>query len=390
MVKEKNNKNGIIKKYALFVTKNPFVVIVLAILITIFAIHYSGMIKNESVDYKNILPESIEVIKANNIFEDNFGTTDTVSVVLELDSQVIGSTEPKEISDYRIIEYMDTFEEYVSSSSEIKSTESAANILRLIHQGKLPKDNKEINNDIEKNGILSQYISQDKTLAVIKIQLVEDYDQEEVVDELLSAIDELEAPQGVKVSLSGEAASQIIVNRMIAPDMAKTSQISMFGIIIILVLSFWSIKYGLMPLTTIIIGVIWTMGFIGLMGIGMNSATSGVISMIMGIGIDFGIQVINRFRQEYNKLKQIEESMRITLEAVVFPMLITTLAAIIGFKAMSMGQLQILADMGNMMMYGVVFCFLVAITIIPVLVIYVEKTHLKIKNAHKKLIKKRR
>jgi len=94
--------------------------------------------------------------------------------------------------------------------------------------------------------------------------------------------------------------------------------------------------------------------------------------MIMGIGIDFGIQVVNRFRQERKK-HGIEKAMEITLSSVFIPMLITTLAALIGFRAMSLGKLTLLGDLGNMMSLGVLFCFIAAISVVPSALVISEK-----------------
>jgi predicted RND superfamily exporter protein len=94
----------------------------------------------------------------------------------------------------------------------------------------------------------------------------------------------------------------------------------------------------------------------------------------LGIGIDFGIQIINRYRQELkNTNNDVEESMRISITKVFYPLFTTTLAALIGFNAMSLGQLTIMADMGKMMGYGVFFCFLAAISFVPAITIIVEK-----------------
>ena len=56
---------------------------------------------------------------------------------------------------------------------------------------------------------------------------------------------------------------------------------------------------------------------------------------------------------------------------------ITTLAALIGFRAMSLGQLTLLADLGNMMSYGVLFCFIAAITVIPSMLVINERVKIK-------------
>lgn len=376
-----------IDAYASFLTRKPIIIVVLAIVMTIIASYYATQIKNESMDYSDILPQDIPVIDASNVFADNFGTTDSVNFVIEIDPDVIGSNEPRDVRDYEVLEYMDRLQKYISSSNQVSGTTSAVTLLKAMNDGHIPKDKSLVIAGMEKNSLLSSYISDDGTMALISISLEENYDDKELLDDMDEALRAVDVPEGISAQASGEVIASTISSNMLSDDMATTSQVSMYGIIIVLILVFWSIRYGLMPLTTILIGVIWAMGFIGLIGLGMNSATSGVISMIMGIGIDFGIQIVNRFRQEYNGSGHIEESMRVTLENVMFPLFITTFAAVIGFKAMSMGQLTIFADMGNMMAFGVSFCFLVAVTVVPVVVIYVERVHGRIRNVRKHLMK---
>jgi predicted RND superfamily exporter protein len=117
---------------------------------------------------------------------------------------------------------------------------------------------------------------------------------------------------------------------------------------------------------------------------GLSTITSGVISMIMGIGIDFGIQTVMRFKQEI-KNKTPEKAMEETMNNVFVPMGITTLAALIGFKAMSMGELSLLKDLGKMMSYGVAACFLAAITFVPAILVVLEKWIFSLKRKFKKV-----
>jgi hypothetical protein len=155
--------------------------------------------------------------------------------------------------------------------------------------------------------------------------------------------------------------------------MTSTAIISMIGIIIVLLLIFRSLFYGLSPLLSIVFGILWAFGIVAIIGMKMSSATSGVISMIMGIGIDFGIQTLSRFKQELAENANPVLAMQITMKSVFTPMLTTTIAGVIGFQAMTLGNLSVLADMGIMMTYGIICCFLAAITIVPALVLVYEK-----------------
>jgi predicted RND superfamily exporter protein len=128
---------------------------------------------------------------------------------------------------------------------------------------------------------------------------------------------------------------------------------------------------------------------------GMSSQTSGVISMIMGIGIDFGIQLVTRYRLELKNLPALKDrhpqlqlghkdAMAVTLNNVITPMLTTTLAALIGFQAMSLGRLTFLGDMGTMMSYGVAASMIAAITIVPAIILIIDTMDLK--DIYKKLM----
>jgi predicted RND superfamily exporter protein len=98
--------------------------------------------------------------------------------------------------------------------------------------------------------------------------------------------------------------------------------------------------------------------------------------MIMGIGIDFGIQVTKRFRYEL-QIRKKEEAMVNTLSNVFYPMCITTLAAVIGFKCLALGKLPVMADMGTMMATGVVFCMIAALTVVPAILVLFERKSIK-------------
>lgn len=61
------------------------------------------------------------------------------------------------------------------------------------------------------------------------------------------------------------------------------------------------------------------------------------------------------------------------LAKISYPMCITTLAAVIGFKCIAFGKLPVMADMETMMATGVVFCMVAALTVVPAILVLFEK-----------------
>jgi len=380
----------IINNYASFIARHPWIIILIVLLISIVSFHYAQTIKTKSMDYKTMLPDNLEVIKAMDLLDDDFGGSNSVMFAIELNPEDNYSS-IKDIRDPKVIKYMNLLGELSLHTDDVVSVTSGATLLKKMNNGLLPKSLNEIISLENKNPILLKpYFSDDKSLALIKISLSDGYDEMSMINSLNKVIETVPKPSGINAYLAGDEIAQPIVQEQLGSDSSRTSMFSMIGIIIILLLLFRSIKYGLLPLATIAVGVIWAFGYIGLTGMGLSSATSGVISMIMGIGIDFGIQTVMRFKQELKKVntkKGVETAIITTLSNVIAPMATTTLAALIGFKAMSMGELTLMGDMGTMMSYGITACFFAAITVVPALLVLFEKHSIKKKLKSKKMIR---
>jgi len=228
--------------------------------------------------------------------------------------------------------------------------------------------------------ITTGLVNDEKTVALIRLRTADMSEDQrtELIKEIKNVIANTPAPPTANVGLTGSEAIYMEMREQVKPIMQKTSMISFIGILITVCLLFYSIRHGLLSLTGILFGVIWVYGIFGLFHISMSPQTSGALSMIMGVGIDFGIQVVNRFRQEARE-KDLEKSMEIAVSKTFFPMLITTLSALIGFRAMSLGRVTVLKALGNMMSLGILTCFIAAITVVPSTTLLVDKAWEKIK-----------
>lgn len=368
---------NLLKKYSEFVSNHPWITLLLVLIITGIAIYYNSTIKNISQDYKDMLPENVETVHAFDIIEDNFGGSDSALIAIELDPEYLRSNEPRDIREKEVISYIDLLTQVTETIGDVNSASSPSTVLRSLNNNVLPKSKREINDLIRDNpALFADYVSDDKAMALIKISLSPDFDAEEIEEDLGNLISEVKKPAGLIVQPAGDTMADPVIMRTIGPEMQKTSTFSLIAILIILLIMMGNPKYALTPLTVIMFGVIWAMGFVGFIGMGMSSGTSSAVSMIMGIGIDFGIQTITRFRHEM-KIKDPKESLVSTLNGVFMPMFTTTLAALIGFQAMTMGNLSMMQDLGRMMAFGVAACFLAALSVLPALLIITEKIKIR-------------
>lgn len=366
----------LIKKYSAFITRHPFTVLALVVLVSAFAVQMAGTIETKTSDTKDMLPQDVGAISTLNTIEDEFGSTNVVYFVVEIDPAYRGSDEVRDVRDPGVMKYLDQLSELAQHTDDVIEVAGPSRVLKDINDGRLPQSFREVQALADKNGMLDSFISRDYSMALVNIRTTDDVDLNNLELELEKILDQVPEPPGIRASLGGTIIESQVTDRTIQPDMQKTSMYSLVGILVITLLIFRSVKYGFTPLTTIIFGSLWAMGYVGLTGMGLSPQTSGVLSMIMGIGIDFGIQVATRYRMELADKNPVD-SMSMALNSVIIPMSTTALAALIGFQAMSLGRLTFLADMGTMMSYGVVASMAAAITVVPALIVTFDSINIK-------------
>jgi predicted RND superfamily exporter protein len=369
-----------LKKYAEFVAYHKLILLALFLIVTLVMGSYASMMETVGMSQEDMLPEDVEVVETLRLVSDQFsGTFSSSTIVVEIDPRYGLSSEVRDVRDPEVLRYVDTLAGRAKLIYGVIDAGSAADVIKDANGGRIPSSLRSVKSLVAQNEMVAQqlerYISDEYTLSVVRLTLLNDVDTAEIVEELQEVI-RINQPPGVTVSLAGEPVEDITTMKLAEETMQTTSTISFALIIIILILLFFSIKYGLIPLLTIMLGTVWAYGMLYLIGFELTPMTSGALAMIMGIGIDFGIQVTKRFRYELRTYER-EEAMVNTLSNVFYPMVITTIAAVTGFLCLSLGQLPMMQDMGKMLAMGVACCMVAALTVVPATLVLLER-----KNRH--------
>ena len=362
--------------YAKFVSHHALVVLAIFFIFTIFMGYQASLMETAGTSQKDWLPEDVEVVSTYELIADQFaGSFSSSTIAVQTEPRYAKSDEIRDVRDPEVLRYVDLLAERAKLVYGVVSAESAADVIKGVNGGRIPSSLRSVKSLLEHNEqaeqLIRHYISDDYSMTVVRLNLQEDVDAHEAVEELRELI-KMDKPEGVSVDITGGPVIDVTTEELAEETMGMTSSISFALIIVILIIIFASLKYGLIPLLTIIFGNIWAYGTLVLAGFEVTPSTSGVMAMIMGIGIDFGIQVTKRFRYELRTQKR-EEAMVDTLKNVFYPMTITTLAAVIGFKCLSLGKLPMMKDMGTMMATGVVLCAIAALTLVPAVLVLLER-----------------
>ncbi len=363
-----------IKAYSRFVSKHPFILLALCIAVSYLAYLQLSGIELEATAFDKMFPEDIEVIRGFKIAEDQFFGSQNMFVVVFIDPELYSEHSVRDIRQPEVAEYIKAIQGKLKGIDGISGSKSYVDYIN----GEIPETLDEIKLKIEMSPVAEAYVSRDRATALIKLQVSDVSGREEsFVEDVEKAIDSVAPPPGVRAVVAGDPVNGKIFKELTAEDMRATTKFSFIGILFFTALVLSSLRYSFLPLLSVTLGTFWSFGMIGALGIKISSTLAGVVSMIMGIGIDFAIQIIGRYMQEvqgyFGEALSPEEAMRITLENVIKPMGITTLAALIGFRAMALGELKFMHDLANVMSIGVLACMLSALTFVPSAVLILNR-----------------
>jgi hydrophobe/amphiphile efflux-3 (HAE3) family protein len=119
------------------------------------------------------------------------------------------------------------------------------------------------------------------------------------------------------------------------------------------------VRHRFMPVLLVAIGLITSLGLMGIAGINLNMAVIAALPVLIGLGIDYAIQFHARFDEEVRK-GSLEDAVFMTVTrtgpAVMYAMLATSM----GFLAMYVSTVPMIRSFGVVSIIGINTCFWVS------------------------------
>ena len=208
-------------------------------------------------------------------------------------------------------------------------------------------------------------------------------DVKRIAQETFDSTDTTVYVTGIPV-LSGE------INAAVKKDMILLIPLV---ILVVLFVLFFSFKRGfavIIPLLTVIVATIWSVGAMPIFGVKMSVLSTVLPVILVAVGSAYGIHVVTHYIDERElKPNLTKEEHRNLVFALVRkigkPVLLAALTTFVGFISFSFTQVIPIREFGFFSSFGVIVSFIVAITFIPALFLIRGPVPLK-----RKLFEKRR
>ena len=357
----------IVRRYSEIIARRPGTFLALITLTTVVLASGAASIETVNQSNEDFLPDTIDSVRAFDIIGAEFGRSgggSTYTVLFETSPNYANSTEIRDVRNPELLRYIETVSNDISKFNDVVTVSTPTDLVES------PSTTREASRQLRESGRASSFISDDYSFAIIRITSadISSGEEEELASRIKTSVERNDKPSGIEVGYTGSPFINQAFQQESQSTQGQTSLISLIGVFLVVILLFRSVTNGLTSLSALVFGIVSGFGLYGWMGMNLSPATSGAISMGMGIAIDFGIQTVSRYREERED-HGIQESLEGMITGVLKPMTIALVAAVIGFTALSFGRITFLSSLGTMLTLTTVFAYIGALTLIPVLLV---------------------
>ncbi|WP_029038251.1 efflux RND transporter permease subunit [Salinimicrobium xinjiangense] len=201
-----------------------------------------------------------------------------------------------------------------------------------------------------------------------------------VVNELIPLVEAFEQEYGMNVYVSGMPYIRTLNAQSIIDEIGLFIGAALLVTSFIFFFFFRSIRATVISMITVIIGVMWAFGILGLLHYEITVLTAIIPPLIIVIGIPNCIFLINKYQQEIKKHGNQAKSLQRVITKVGNATLLTNLTTASGFATFILTESTLLQEFGTVASINIIVIFILSLLIIPIIYSYMNvprEKHLK-------------
>ena len=367
---------GAIKYKALVISITAVIVIISAIGMNEVWINSSFLEKFE---------KDSDIVLTDAFINEHFGGTNTINIILD-------SEEKDAFKNPEVQRIIDKMQNEVESIDVVGNSFSLTDYLKRMNKV-MHADDESYNIVPDSKNLIAQYlllyemsgdpdnlwkvVNYDYKQANVNVQLKSDNSKE-----INRAIDIIEKYQdefsevGVKLNYAGSGYKALVFTDLILEGQIQSLILSLLIIIILLSLMFGKISIGFIGSIPIVLTALISFGLMGLFNITLSTTTALISSIAVGIGIDYAVHFIERYKiyalDTGDKDITIKETMHHSGRAIIF----NAFVVIAGFLVLLFSVFPPNRSLGALVSLNMFTSFLGTVTIM-FLVLYKSNIYFK-------------
>ncbi len=215
--------------------------------------------------------------------------------------------------------------------------------------------------------------------------IIRDYDlplDDDEVKELAAYINDTQVPvrddatRHLDIKLTGSAFIASGIQTKIVESQVSSLIIAIFIVLTLFVIQMRSFLVGFVSMLPLLLTLLFNFGFIAGLGFSLNAATVTIASILIGLGIDYAIHFLNRFRielaQSHDKRKALLRTAGTTGRGI-FSGAMTTFFS---FFPLAFARASLMSQFGLIAAFNVLITMLLVFTLLPILLMAIPERYL--------------
>ena len=202
--------------------------------------------------------------------------------------------------------------------------------------------------------------------SLVSIAIADDIDEKTQLEaelELDRISEEMESEtKGLSFIALGDRIIEKKINDALGSSMAILGSLALLMVIVVLLFIYRNTLEIIMSVIGLFMAVIWTFGLGGMLGFSFSPNITTVPVLIFGLGIDYGIHMTLRYREELRKGEGARKALAITHGTVGFAVLLATVTTLIGFLSNAVADSVAVRQFGILLAAGIFSAFVIMLT----------------------------
>jgi hypothetical protein len=382
----RSQKNGnkrmldrLLEKIAISVTAKPLRVLIITAVVVLVA-GFGIVFLKVDTDVEKFFPEKHPARQSAEIINKVFGGSQNLSVHINGD-----------IMDPGVMMKIDNYTEDLTSFPGVGNVMSISSVIREISKAMNNPGDEFYDTIPDNREAIAQYMllysmngnpedleklidfDYENTQIMIRINDGSNATINNVIDEIhrLTAGD----PNFKRVGGYGYVTAQLA--NLVVRGQISSLIVSLFLCALILAIAFRSISAGLTSAIPIAVSLVVLFGLMGYFGIYLDVATALLSSIMIGVGIDYTIHFLWRYKQERTQGLAAREAVVKTLTTTGRGITFNSLGVIIGFCALPFSSFSPIRFFGFLVIISIFACLIGALVIVPSLVLVTKPKFLE-------------
>jgi uncharacterized protein len=163
-------------------------------------------------------------------------------------------------------------------------------------------------------------------------------------------------------------------SRLVREDTLRLMPVIVALIAAFLYVAFRNLRATAVSLATLGAGVVWSYGTMGFLGIPLNTLNMTIVPLVLGVGIDYTLHVVNEFAEHKSEGHSDAEAFRISAGRSGMALLVATGTTVGGLLVLVWSPSLLIADMGLVAALALTYLYVLSITVLPALLVTVGGT----------------